>query len=84
MKSFRKPCETLATASPIPRHLERAEVVTRFHLTTGHVLLGVYLHWLDVGANEPGRSVAIPEWMATTCSNALDSMNMRLMRHRQS
>ncbi|GFU44665.1 reverse transcriptase [Trichonephila clavipes] len=51
-KSFEKPRETLATVGPIPRHLERAEAVARCHLTTGHDLLGVYLHWLGVVANE--------------------------------
>ncbi|GFT84986.1 uncharacterized protein TNCV_2507821 [Trichonephila clavipes] len=39
-KSFGKPWETLATVGPIPRHLERAEVVARFRLTTGHDFLG--------------------------------------------
>ncbi|GFY29482.1 reverse transcriptase [Trichonephila clavipes] len=51
-KSFEKPWETLATVSPILRHLKRAEAVARFHPTTGHDLLGVYLHWLGVAANE--------------------------------
>ncbi|GFS71652.1 reverse transcriptase [Trichonephila clavipes] len=51
-KSFRKPWETLATVSPISRHLERAEAVARFRLTTRHYFLGVYLHWLGVAANE--------------------------------
>ncbi|GFX40679.1 hypothetical protein TNCV_1218021 [Trichonephila clavipes] len=69
------PWETLATVmGPIPRHLERAEAVARFFLTTGHDFLGVYLHLLGVAANE-----AMPEWMVTTCSNALDSLNTRLM-----
>ncbi|GFX99199.1 reverse transcriptase [Trichonephila clavipes] len=36
----------------IPRHLERAEAVALFRLTTGHDFLGVYLHWLGVAANE--------------------------------
>ncbi|GFY28897.1 hypothetical protein TNCV_4720281 [Trichonephila clavipes] len=36
----------LATVSPIPRHLERAEADARFRLTTGHDFLGVYFHWL--------------------------------------
>ncbi|GFU39540.1 reverse transcriptase [Trichonephila clavipes] len=44
--------ETLATVGPIPRHLERAETVAHFSLTTGHDFLGVYLHWLGVAANE--------------------------------
>ncbi|GFV59179.1 uncharacterized protein TNCV_2339201 [Trichonephila clavipes] len=43
-KSFRKPWETQATVDPIPRHLERAEAVARFRLTTGHDFLEVYLH----------------------------------------
>ncbi|GFT52160.1 uncharacterized protein TNCV_4493811 [Trichonephila clavipes] len=29
---------------PIPKHLERADAVVLFRLTTGHVFLGVYLH----------------------------------------
>ncbi|GFU70234.1 uncharacterized protein TNCV_903761 [Trichonephila clavipes] len=49
---FGKPWETLAPVGPIPRHLERAEAVARFRLTTGHDFLGVYLHWLGVAANE--------------------------------
>ncbi|GFW89948.1 reverse transcriptase [Trichonephila clavipes] len=52
MKSFGKPWENLVTVCPIPRHLERAEVVARFRLTTGHDFLGVYLHWLGVAASE--------------------------------
>ncbi|GFT21887.1 uncharacterized protein TNCV_3179831 [Trichonephila clavipes] len=51
-KSFGKPWETLAFMGPIPRHLERAEAVACFRLTTGHDFLGVYLHWLGVAANE--------------------------------
>ncbi|GFV28060.1 uncharacterized protein TNCV_187361 [Trichonephila clavipes] len=43
-KSFGKPWETLDTVGPIPRHLERAEGVVRFRLTTGHDFLEVYLH----------------------------------------
>ncbi|GFV38070.1 reverse transcriptase [Trichonephila clavipes] len=62
--------ESLQTLGPIPRHLETAEAVVRFRLTTGHDFLGVYLHWLGVAANE-----ACP----LTCSNALDSMNTRLI-----
>ncbi|GFV64922.1 reverse transcriptase [Trichonephila clavipes] len=50
--SFGKPWEILATVGPIPRHLEKAETVARFCLTTGHDFLGVYLHWLGVAANE--------------------------------
>ncbi|GFV53807.1 reverse transcriptase [Trichonephila clavipes] len=41
-----------ATVGPIPRHLERAEAVARFRLTTGHDFWGVCLHWLGVAANE--------------------------------
>ncbi|GFV89228.1 reverse transcriptase [Trichonephila clavipes] len=51
-KNFGKPWGTLATVGPIPRHLERAEAVARFRLTTGHDFLGVYLYWLGVAANE--------------------------------
>ncbi|GFX79608.1 DUF4371 domain-containing protein [Trichonephila clavipes] len=51
-KSVGKLRETLATVGPIPRHLERAEADARFRLTTGHDLLGVYLHWLSMAANE--------------------------------
>ncbi|GFV89136.1 reverse transcriptase [Trichonephila clavipes] len=46
------PWETLATVCLIPRHLERAEAVARFRLTTGHDFWGKYLHWLSVAANE--------------------------------
>ncbi|GFU35356.1 transposable element Tc1 transposase [Trichonephila clavipes] len=42
-KNFGKPWETLATVGPIPRHLERVEVIARFCLTTGHDFLGVLL-----------------------------------------
>ncbi|GFV57729.1 reverse transcriptase [Trichonephila clavipes] len=51
-KSFGKPWETLANVGPIPRHLERAETVAHFRLTTVHDFLGVYFHWLGVAANE--------------------------------
>ncbi|GFW01508.1 reverse transcriptase [Trichonephila clavipes] len=44
--------EALATVDPMPRHLDRAEAFVRFRLHTGHDFLGVYLHWLDVAANE--------------------------------
>ncbi|GFS87676.1 reverse transcriptase [Trichonephila clavipes] len=50
--SHGKPWETLATVDPISRHLERAETVACFHLTTGYDFLGVYLHWLRVAVNE--------------------------------
>ncbi|GFY02431.1 reverse transcriptase [Trichonephila clavipes] len=51
-KSFGKAWETLATVGPIPMHLERAEAVAHFCLTTGYDFLRVYLHWLGVAANE--------------------------------
>ncbi|GFU66975.1 reverse transcriptase [Trichonephila clavipes] len=51
-KIFGKSWDTLATVGPILRHLERAEAVARFRLTTGHDFWGVYLHWLGVAANE--------------------------------
>ncbi|GFW95871.1 reverse transcriptase [Trichonephila clavipes] len=51
-KSFGKPWETVATVGPIPKHLERAEAVARFRLTTRHDFLGVYLHWLGVAPKE--------------------------------
>ncbi|GFU59303.1 reverse transcriptase [Trichonephila clavipes] len=43
-KSLGKSWETLGTVGPIPRHLERAETVARFHLNTRHEVLGVHLH----------------------------------------
>ncbi|GFV34837.1 reverse transcriptase [Trichonephila clavipes] len=51
-KSLGKPWKTLATVGSIPRHMERAEAVAHFHLTTGHDFLGVSLHWLDLAADE--------------------------------
>ncbi|GFV00130.1 reverse transcriptase [Trichonephila clavipes] len=51
-KSLGKSWETLASLGPIPRHLERPESVTRFHITAGHHFLGVYLHWLGLAADE--------------------------------
>ncbi|GFX00207.1 hypothetical protein TNCV_296961 [Trichonephila clavipes] len=67
MKSFGKPWETLATVGPIPKHLERAEAVARFFLTTGYDFLGVYLNRLGEAANEAAsgtaHSAAVPEWM---------------------
>ncbi|GFX58135.1 hypothetical protein TNCV_4048931 [Trichonephila clavipes] len=75
-KSFGKPWENLATVGPIPRHLETAEAVARFLLTTELDLLGVYfrtgLAWL---LTKPAQPTDMSVWMATTCSNALDSMN---------
>ncbi|GFV73421.1 reverse transcriptase [Trichonephila clavipes] len=51
-ESLGKPWKT-AYCGPNPEApLERAEVVARFRLTTGHEFLGVYLHWLGVAANE--------------------------------
>ncbi|GFX78292.1 uncharacterized protein TNCV_5136391 [Trichonephila clavipes] len=50
-KSLGKPWETPTTVGPIPRHLERAEVIAHFHLTTEHDFLGVYLHWLGLAAS---------------------------------
>ncbi|GFU96421.1 hypothetical protein TNCV_89971 [Trichonephila clavipes] len=44
------------------------EAVSREHTSTG-------LAWL---LTRTARSVAMPEWMATTFSNALDSTNIRL------
>ncbi|GFV54220.1 reverse transcriptase [Trichonephila clavipes] len=52
LKSLGKLWETLATEGSIPRHLERAKAVAHFRLTTGHDFLGVYLHWLDLAADE--------------------------------
>ncbi|GFV46942.1 uncharacterized protein TNCV_3033391 [Trichonephila clavipes] len=69
----------LAIVGPITRHLERTESIACFRLTTGHDFLGVYLHWLGVAANEACPSEAMPEWMGSTCSKALDSMITRLM-----
>ncbi|GFW04947.1 hypothetical protein TNCV_4881821 [Trichonephila clavipes] len=31
---------------------DRAHAAIRFRITTGHVFLGVYLHWLDLAADE--------------------------------
>ncbi|GFV52230.1 hypothetical protein TNCV_3778021 [Trichonephila clavipes] len=72
-RSLGKPKETQGS---IPRHLERTDAVARFRLTTGQDFLEVYLHLLDLA----DRSVAMPGWMGTTCSNAPDSMNTRLTR----
>ncbi|GFW56211.1 reverse transcriptase [Trichonephila clavipes] len=51
-KCLGKPWETLATVGPITRHLERAQAVARFRLTTEHDFLGVYLSSLGVAANK--------------------------------
>ncbi|GFW60985.1 reverse transcriptase [Trichonephila clavipes] len=50
-KGLGKPWKTLATAGPIPRHLEKVEGVSRFRLSTGYEFLGVY-HWLSLAAEE--------------------------------
>ncbi|GFY30877.1 reverse transcriptase [Trichonephila clavipes] len=51
-RSLGKPWEFLATVDTIPKHLERAEDVVRYRLTTGHDFSGVHLHWLDMAADE--------------------------------
>ncbi|GFU41698.1 reverse transcriptase [Trichonephila clavipes] len=52
-KSPEKPWETLATVGLIPRHpLNRAEVVARFRLITGHDFLGVYQHLFGLASDE--------------------------------
>ncbi|GFT20570.1 reverse transcriptase [Trichonephila clavipes] len=51
-KSLGKPWKTLATVGPTLRHLEGAEAVARFRLTTRRDFLGVYLHWLGLVADE--------------------------------
>ncbi|GFV32333.1 reverse transcriptase [Trichonephila clavipes] len=51
-KSLGKPWETLTTVGPIPRHLEKAEAIARFHQTTVLDLLGVYVHLLGLDADE--------------------------------
>ncbi|GFT60905.1 hypothetical protein TNCV_3616241 [Trichonephila clavipes] len=62
------------TVGPI-RGTWRAEVVGHFRLTTGHEFLGIGLAWLLTRFT---HFAAILGWMATTCSSALDSMNVRL------
>ncbi|GFX83082.1 reverse transcriptase [Trichonephila clavipes] len=44
--------ETLATVDPILRLLEKAEVVARFHQTTAHNFLGVYLQWFGLAVDD--------------------------------
>ncbi|GFV82182.1 reverse transcriptase [Trichonephila clavipes] len=44
--------EALAILGLIPKHLERAEAVARFSLTTKDDFLGVYFHWLGLATNE--------------------------------
>ncbi|GFU04835.1 hypothetical protein TNCV_1289831 [Trichonephila clavipes] len=63
----------MATVGPISRHLERAEAVVRFRLITTHGILGVYLHWLGMAANE-----ACPLFGHDRMDDALDSINTRL------
>ncbi|GFW55212.1 reverse transcriptase [Trichonephila clavipes] len=73
IKSFGKSGETCHCGSSLEALGERADTVARFN--TGHDILGVYptcLAWL---LTRPDRSAAIPEWMATTCLDALDSMD---------
>ncbi|GFW98887.1 reverse transcriptase [Trichonephila clavipes] len=78
-KNLGKPWETLATVGSIPKHMERAEAVDRFRLTTGHEFLGVYLHWLGLAANEAcpicGHARMDGDHLL---HNALDSMNTQL------
>ncbi|GFX78509.1 uncharacterized protein TNCV_29491 [Trichonephila clavipes] len=54
-KSHGGPWDTLATVGAIPRHLEKAEVVSRFCLTIGHEFLEVYLHFHGLAADEVCR-----------------------------
>ncbi|GFV87796.1 hypothetical protein TNCV_780781 [Trichonephila clavipes] len=65
------------TVVSIPGILVRAEAVAHFRLTIGHDFLGEYIHWPWLPMMS-SHSAAMPEWMATYCSNALDSMNTRL------
>ncbi|GFY27662.1 reverse transcriptase [Trichonephila clavipes] len=51
-KTLGKSKETLDTVGPIPRHLERAEAVAHFSLTSGRDFLGVYLHWPGLADDE--------------------------------
>ncbi|GFW77148.1 hypothetical protein TNCV_2725781 [Trichonephila clavipes] len=72
--SFEKPGETLFAIGPIGRHLETAETVGHFCLTTGHEFWAYTsngMEWLLAAVK--------PEWMSTTCPNALDSLNTRLI-----
>ncbi|GFU05320.1 hypothetical protein TNCV_3262641 [Trichonephila clavipes] len=46
--------ETLTTVDRILSHLERAQAVARFHLTTVHEIMVVYIHWLDLNADKVG------------------------------
>ncbi|GFU10634.1 hypothetical protein TNCV_1773091 [Trichonephila clavipes] len=61
------------TACLIPRDLRRAEAVARFRYITVHEFLGIYLYWL---LTRPAHSMVLLEWRGTTCSNALDSINI--------
>ncbi|GFX27634.1 hypothetical protein TNCV_107321 [Trichonephila clavipes] len=79
-KSFGKPWKTLAPVGPFLRHLKRAKVVASFRLTIGYDFLGAYLHW-SISAwlrKMPAPFAAMPEWMSTTCSNALESMDTEM------
>ncbi|GFU46767.1 hypothetical protein TNCV_4684111 [Trichonephila clavipes] len=46
--------KTLTTVDRILSHLERAQAVARFHLTTVHEIMVVYIHWLDLNADKAG------------------------------
>ncbi|GFT96268.1 uncharacterized protein TNCV_3907061 [Trichonephila clavipes] len=63
---------------PMPRHLERTDAAVHFRLTIGQDVLGVYLPWLGLAADEACPLAIMTGWMVTTCFNALDSMNPRL------
>ncbi|GFV79412.1 transposable element Tcb2 transposase [Trichonephila clavipes] len=52
VKSIGKPWEIPASVVPITRRLERAGAVARFCLTTGYDFWEIYLHWLDLAADE--------------------------------
>ncbi|GFS55999.1 reverse transcriptase [Trichonephila clavipes] len=80
-EEFGKPWETLVTVGPIPRHLERADAVARFRLTTGHDFLGVYLHWLGVAANEACPTCDHARMDDDHLLQCTGSMNTRLRRH---
>ncbi|GFT60624.1 reverse transcriptase [Trichonephila clavipes] len=53
-KSLGNIWEKPTTVDPILSHLERADAVARFHLTTVHDFMVVYLHWLDLAADKAG------------------------------
>ncbi|GFV83159.1 hypothetical protein TNCV_1898861 [Trichonephila clavipes] len=52
----------------IPKHLEKVEDVPRFRLTTGHAFWGVYPTGLACLLRRSARFVAMPEWIAITCT----------------